>query len=102
MRGADVRYVLVGGFNGTVLGSPRTTIVLDIVYARDADNLARVVRALEPLSPYLRGAPPGLPFRLDVAALERMGIAPAHGRSSTWTRIAADHPGRVLGDARTS
>jgi hypothetical protein len=71
LRGADVRYVLVGGFAGTVLGSPRTTIDLDVVYARDPDNLARVVRALEPLSPYLRGAPPGLPFRLDLATLER-------------------------------
>jgi hypothetical protein len=29
------------------------------------------VRALEPLSPYLRGAPAGLPFRLDAATLAR-------------------------------
>jgi hypothetical protein len=71
LRGAEVRFVLVGGFAGTVLGSPRITVDLDIVYARDADNLARIVRALEPLSPYLRGAPAGLPFRLDVATLAR-------------------------------
>ena len=32
---------------------------------RDADS------ALEPLSPYLRGAPPGLPFRLDAQTLAR-------------------------------
>ena len=69
--GADVRFVLVGGFAGTLLGSPRITIDLDIVYARDADNLNRLVRALEPLSPYLRGAPRGLPFRLDVPTLQR-------------------------------
>lgn len=68
---AGVRYVLVGGFAGTVLGSPRITIDLDIVYARDADNLVRLASALEPLAPYLRGAPPGLPFCLDVATLER-------------------------------
>ena len=36
---AKVRYVLVGGFAGTVLGSPRVTVDLDIVYARDAENL---------------------------------------------------------------
>ena len=71
LAAADVRYVLIGGFAGTVLGSPRITVDLDIVYARDAGNLARLARALEPLSPYLRGAPPGLPFRLDVATLER-------------------------------
>jgi predicted nucleotidyltransferase len=71
LRDDGVRYVLVGGFAGTILGSPRTTIDLDIVYARDADNLASLVRALAPTSPYLRGAPSGLPFRLDVPTLER-------------------------------
>lgn len=71
LRGQDVRFVIVGGFAGTILGSPRVTIDLDIVYARDAGNLARIVRALEPLSPYLRGAPPGLPYRLDVPTLAR-------------------------------
>lgn len=71
LRGADARFVLVGGFAATVLGSPRTTIDLDIVYARDAENLARLAQVLEPLSPYLRGAPPGLPFRLDVDTLSR-------------------------------
>lgn len=40
-----------------------------MVYARDAENLVRVARALAPLQPYLRGAPPGLPFKLDKATL---------------------------------
>jgi predicted nucleotidyltransferase len=71
LHDGGVRFVMVGGFAGTVLGSPRTTIDLDIVYARDPDNLARLAAALEPLSPYLRGAPPDLPFRLDVATLTR-------------------------------
>jgi hypothetical protein len=70
--GADVRFIIVAGFAGTVLGSPRTTVDLDVVYARDEANLTRVVAALEPLSPYLRGAPPGLPFRLDVPTLSRV------------------------------
>ncbi|MBI1868711.1 MAG: nucleotidyl transferase AbiEii/AbiGii toxin family protein [Methylocystis sp.] len=67
----DVRFVLVGGFASTVHGSPRITVDLDIVYARDAENLTRLVRALAPLSPYLRGAPAGLPFELDVPTLTR-------------------------------
>ena len=71
LRGADVQFVLIGGFAGTVLGSPRITVDLDIVYARDAANLTRLARALEPLSPYLRGAAPGLPFRLDAETLAR-------------------------------
>lgn len=68
---ADVRFVLVGGFAGTLLGSPRVTIDLDVVYARDRSNLSNLVSALTPLAPYLRGAPPGLPFQFDVATLER-------------------------------
>ena len=68
---ADVRFVVIGGFAGTVLGSPRTTINLDIVYARDAGNLARLAGALEPLAPRMRGAPDDLPFTLDVETLVR-------------------------------
>ena len=71
LRDMDVRFVIVGGFAGVVVGSPRVTVDLHVVYARDADNLARLTLALEPLSPYLRGAPPGLPFRLDVPTLIR-------------------------------
>ena len=68
---AEVRFVLIGGFAATVLGSPRTTVDLDIVYARDDENLARLAGALESLAPRLRGAPDGLPFVLDVATLAR-------------------------------
>jgi len=68
---ADIRFVLVGGFAGTMLGSPGTTVDLDIVYARGEENLARLAAALEPLQPRLRGAPPGLPFVLDSATLAR-------------------------------
>ena len=68
---ADIRFVLIGGFAGTILGSPRTTVDLDIVYARDEENLARLASALDSLRPRLRGAPPGLPFVLDAATLAR-------------------------------
>ena len=51
LRSEDVRFVLVGGFAGTLFGSARVTIDLDVVYARDADNLARLSRAPAPLSP---------------------------------------------------
>jgi hypothetical protein len=33
--------------------------------------MARLVAALTPYQPYLRGAPPGLPFRWDVPTVER-------------------------------
>jgi hypothetical protein len=33
--------------------------------------MERLAQSLESLSPYLRGAPPGLPFRFDLATIER-------------------------------
>lgn len=60
-----VAFVVVGGVAATFHGSARLTSDLDIVYGRSVDNIARLVRAISPLSPYFRGAPPGLPFRFD-------------------------------------
>ena len=71
--GKDVRFVVVGGVAATVHGSARLTQDLDVVYARDDTNLARLVEALSPLRPYLRGAPEGLPFAWDVETL-RAGL----------------------------
>lgn len=66
---SEGRFVLVGGVAATLHGSARLTQDVDIVYARDPENLARLVRALGPLQPYLRGAPTGLPFRFDEQTL---------------------------------
>lgn len=79
----EVRFILVGGLAATVHGSARLTQDLDLVYDREADNLHRLVTALAPLSPYLRGAPPGLPFDWSVATLQR-------GLNFTLTTIAGD------------
>lgn len=38
---------------------------VDVAYARDPENLKRLAEVLGPHRPYLRGAPPGLPFRWD-------------------------------------
>lgn len=67
--GNDVRFIVVGGVAATVHGSARLTQDLDVVYARDETNLSRLVDALSPLQPYLRGAPEGLPFAFDVETL---------------------------------
>jgi predicted nucleotidyltransferase len=66
-----VQFVLVGGLAATVHGSARSTFDVDVVYSRSRDNIERLVRALAPLQPYLRGAPPGLPFHLDAETVER-------------------------------
>lgn len=68
---ANVELILVGGVAANVQGSARATYDIDIVYRRSLDNLARLVEALSPLRPYLRGAPPGLPFAFDVDTLRR-------------------------------
>lgn len=68
---AQIEFVLVGGLAARVHGSARFTEDIDVVYRRTPENLARIVTALAPLSPYLRGAPPGLPFLWDEKTLER-------------------------------
>jgi hypothetical protein len=71
LAGAGVRFIIVGGAAATVHGSARLTQDLDIVYARDGDNVRRLTTALAGFLPYLRGAPAGLPFRLDEATVNR-------------------------------
>ncbi len=61
---------MVGGVAAAVHGSSRLTFDLDVVYARDDENVGRIVDALAPFSPYLRDSPPGLPFRLDAATMK--------------------------------
>ena len=68
-----VEFILIGGLAATAHGAIRTTRDIDVVYARSPENLARIEAVLAPLAPYLRGAPPGLPFRLDAATL-RAGL----------------------------
>ena len=68
-----MRFVLVGGLAAAAHGSIRTTRDVDVVYDRSDENLARLAAALAPYAPYLRGAPAGLPFRLDVPTL-RAGL----------------------------
>jgi hypothetical protein len=67
---AEVDFILIGGVAAALHGSARATFDVDVVYSRTAENMARLVSALEPFHPYLRGAPPGLPFRFDVKTLE--------------------------------
>jgi hypothetical protein len=78
LRTGGVHFILVGGVAATAHGSARHTEDLDILYDRDPANVARLITALAPHSPYLRGAPPGLPFRWDVETIR-------HGLNFTLT-----------------
>lgn len=64
-----VECILVGGLAANAHGSARLTTDVDVVYARSPENLGRLAEALAPLTPYLRGAPPGLPFDWSTATL---------------------------------
>jgi predicted nucleotidyltransferase len=61
----EVRYIVIGGWAAIIHGNARSTNDVDLVYARDHDNIRRLVEALRPWNPYLRGVPRGLPFRWD-------------------------------------
>lgn len=80
---AKVEFVLIGGVAANAHGSARATFDVDVVYARSPDNVARVANALAPLNPYLRGVPPGLPFRWDAETI-------AHGLNFTLTSSLGD------------
>ncbi|MFI5026258.1 MAG: hypothetical protein ACHQCI_05855 [Solirubrobacterales bacterium] len=65
-----VDFVLIGGLAGISHGSTYPSYDLDVVYARDRDNVARLVATLEEIGVRLRGAPAELPFLLDVRTIE--------------------------------
>jgi len=68
---AGVHFIVVGGAAATAHGSARLTLDLDIVYERSPENIDRLASALQPLRPYLRGAPRGLPFVFDTDTIRR-------------------------------
>lgn len=79
----QVEFVVVGGVALVARGAPRTTEDIDLCYRREDGNLTRLARALAPLQPYLRDAPPGLPFTLDAQTLKA-------GLNFTLTTSAGD------------
>lgn len=83
LHGSGVKYIVVGGIAAGAHGSARITQDLDVVYERSPANLEAVVAALKPLKPYLRGAPPGLPFDWSAATLRA-------GLNFTLTTTAGD------------
>jgi predicted nucleotidyltransferase len=68
---ASVEFILVGGVAGTLHGAARATYDIDVVYRRSPENMSRLVAAFAPFGPYLRGAPPGLPFSFDASTLKQ-------------------------------
>jgi hypothetical protein len=71
LTGHNVEFLIVGGFAASSHGSVRFTLDLDVVYRRTPENIQRLAAALAGIDPYLRGAPPGLPFRWDETTISR-------------------------------
>jgi predicted nucleotidyltransferase len=71
LQRGNVEFILIGGLAGMAQGSARATVAVDVVYARNRSNLARIEACLASSQPYLRGAPRGLPFRFDVETMQR-------------------------------
>lgn len=62
---ASVEFVVIGGLAVISHGHVRATLDVDVCYARTPENIRRLVAALAPIHPRLRGAPPELPFFWD-------------------------------------
>ena len=68
---ARVRFVIIGGVAINLRGYARATEDFDVSYARDRENIAALVKALEPFKPRLRGSDPSLPFFFDVTTVRQ-------------------------------
>lgn len=95
LHDGGVDFILVGGVAARAHGSARITQDIDVSYSRAEANLARLASALAPLQPYLRGAPPGLPFEWSVATL-RSGL----NFTLTTTVGDIDLHGEIVGGGR--
>lgn len=67
---ARVDFVVIGGLAGLAQGSSYPTFDLDVAYARDSQNLERLVEVLAEIDVHLTNAPADLPFQIDVRKLE--------------------------------
>lgn len=92
---SKIEFIVVGGAAATAHGSARLTEDLDIVYRRRPDNVARLVNALASYKPYLRGAPPNLPFHWEERTI-RSGL----NFTLTTSLGSLDLLGEIIGGGR--
>jgi len=65
-----VEFIVIGGLAMIAHGSAFVTKDLDVCYHRTQANIAALAAAVASIHPYLRGAPPGLPFRFDPPTIQ--------------------------------
>jgi len=62
---SEIRFIVVGGLAAMAHGNARSTYDVDVVYSRERENIRKLANVIGQYQPYLRGAPPGLPFKWD-------------------------------------
>jgi hypothetical protein len=70
LHDGGVRFIVVGGFAGNLLGSPSFTWDLDVCYARDHANVKALANVLISLNARLRGVDRDVPFHVDARSLK--------------------------------
>ncbi len=69
MASNEVDFVVIGGVALSIHAAAYITFDIDFAYSRSKDNLERIVKALGPYKPRLRGIPKELPFIWDASTL---------------------------------
>lgn len=90
-----VLFVLIGGLASQAHGSPSLTGDLDICYARDGENLARLAATLAELSAVRRGLPVDAPSMppLDARTLRAGGLFTLATSAGDFDLLADPDPG---------
>jgi hypothetical protein len=92
---AEVRFVIIGGAAMVLQGSAFVTDDLDVLYARDAENIHKLVAALKPYEPLLRVPGGEVPFRFDERTIKN-GLNFTLVTSLGWIDLLAEIAG--IGD----
>lgn len=74
----QVKFIVVGAYAAIMQGSTLRTDDLDLCFERTPENYQRIIRAIAPFNPRLRGVPQNLKAPFDEHAL-------AHGTNFTLT-----------------
>lgn len=71
LRKHDADFIVIGASAAIAQGAPIGTIDLDLGYRRTRDNIRRLVDALKPFHPRLRGVDESTPFRFGVETVRK-------------------------------
>lgn len=72
LESEGVHFVIIGGFAALIHGSPLPTEDVDVVPARDWENLERLARALERLDAQIRTSGEPVATNIDAAFISNM------------------------------